>query len=264
MKKPPFIIPIIFTLLCCKENKKSNHTEKMYEPIANSVQFDLKESDTTIALKWIQSDEILYNYFYKMYKDDSLIKLIKKAQNERLEYERKYAIREPFVKWLKKQAINLEKDKVFISEKHFEGEVYYITYYIEIEYPNNSSYYVFENKFSDPIFKMYNGKKGYIKNLFDTLVEYENIKIEKEKPLHRIITGDIPWVVSKFEKNYVTTARNLQFSNKRYTQLAYLSSRLDSVTYRQQTGMDLDSIKYLQKREMDSLELRIQNHQNIY
>ncbi len=196
-----------------------------------------------------------------MYSDDTLIERIKKHYTEKLNFERDTSkndntnvySRTAFIKtWLKRQLINPINKRIFIEESYQSGEIASVYFNVEIEHENNSSYYLFQNDLTKPSLVLENYKKGYISNLFDTLVKYNNTKIDKERPLPWIIDDNNPEVVSKFEKNYITTARCLQFSNRRYKQIGYLSSRIDSIIYRKETGLDIDSISRINQVYIDS------------
>ena len=236
-------ISIMFLFINCERKKNSSNNIKKYNPVNNTIPLNYTESDNLICLKEAQSDEKLYNYFYEMYNDDSLIEKYKKHYNEYLRFKKDTTefrkTPDIFLKWLKEKINSKNNLRIYVIHyRPTQCDPIFIGY-VEIEHQNNSSYYQFDDYSSKIEITINNCKKGYLSNLFDTLVKYE--------------------------KNCITTSSmSLHFSNRRYLQTALLSRKIYNLFYLHKEGLALDSIYAIEKHTTDSLQNVIANYKIIY
>lgn len=258
----------MFLFINCERKKNSSNNIKKYNPVNNTIPLNYTESDNLICLKEAQSDEKLYNYFYEMYNDDSLIEKYKKHYNEYLRFKKDTTefrkTPDIFLKWLKEKINSKNNLRIYVIHyRPTQCDPIFIGY-VEIEHQNNSSYYQFDDYSSKIEITINNCKKGYLSNLFDTLVKYENTKTDYESPLPGIIDFNLG-NVTKYEKNCITTSSmSLHFSNRRYLQTALLSRKIYNLFYLHKEGLALDSIYAIEKHTTDSLQNVIANYKIIY
>jgi hypothetical protein len=203
-----------------------------------------------------------------MYFDDTLIKKYRRYYSELIKIESDTSrIQNSLIKWIKSKIKQPDNIRIYFAKYTWTQCEPSTFTFIEIEHKNNSSYYEFDVSSTKPDITINNCKKGYLSNIFDTLVNYSNIKLNVEKPLPRVfneINGIFISHVCKYEKDDITTAQFLKYSDSRLLQVRCISERLRSLFDLKKSGLDLDSIYTIEKRQTDSLEQVIANYRTIF